>query len=120
VPLEIAGLPEGTERLGFKDYYAQDLKPEAYNTRYRRARYRTPDGSLVIAPLPENFRGHFGSGLRSYLLYQHFHHQVTQPLLHEELTELGVDISTGEVNRLLTERHEVFHEEKDGLLPATR
>lgn len=120
VPLEIAGLPEGTVRLGFKDYYVQDLKLEAYNTCYRRARYRTPDGTLVIAPLPENIRGHFGSGLRSYLLYQHFHNQVTQPLLHEELTELGVDISTGEVNRLLTEGHDVFHEEKDGLLPAAR
>jgi hypothetical protein len=120
VPLEIPGLPHGTERLGFKDYYVQDLKIGAHNTCYRRARYRTPDGRLVIAPLPENIQGHFGSDLRSYLLYQHFHNQVTQPLLHEELTELGIDISSGEINRLLTEGHDVFHEEKDGLLPAAR
>lgn len=120
VPLEISGLPEGTERLGFKDYYLQDLKIEAHNTCYRRARYRIPDGTLVTAPLPNNIRGHFGSGLRSYLLYQHFHNHVTQPLLHEELTELGVDISSGEINRLMTEGHDVFHAEKDGLLPAAR
>lgn len=120
VPLEISDLPEGTERLGFKDYYVQDLKIEAHNTCYRRARYRTPDGTLLTAPLPENIQGHFGNDLRSYVLYQHFHNQVTQPLLHEELVELGVDISNGEINRLLTEGHDVFHEEKDGLLPAAR
>jgi len=31
-----------------------------------------------------------------------------------------VDISAGQVNRLLTEGHEAFHEEKDSLLPAAR
>lgn len=120
VLLEIADLPEGTERLGFKDYYVQDLKIEAHNTRYRRARYRTADGTLLIAPLPDHIRGHFGTDLRSYVLYQHFHNQVTQPLLHEELLELDIDISSGEINHLLTEGHDVFHEEKDTLLPAAR
>ena len=54
------------------------------------------------------------------MLYQHFHNHVTQPLLHEELLELGVDISAGQINRLLTEGHEAFHQEKDSLLPAAR
>src|SRR5262249_5779863 len=48
------------------------------------------------------------------------HNHVTQPLLHEELRELGVDISAGQVNRLLTEGHEPFSQEKDSLLPAAR
>ena len=120
VALEIEALPEGTERLGFKDYFVQDLRLHAHNTRYRRSRYRLPNGTLMTAPLPDNVQGHFGNELRSHLLYQHFHNQVTQPLLHEELTELGVDISTGEINRLLTENHDAFHAEKDGLLPAAR
>jgi len=120
IPLEIANLPEGSERLGYKNYYVQDLKIQAHNTCYRRARYRLPDGRLLVAPLPDRIQGHFGNTLRSYLLYQHFHNHVTQPLLHEELTELGVDISKGEINRLLTEGHEAFHAEKDELLPAAR
>ena len=45
---------------------------------------------------------------------------VTQPLIREELLERGIDISTGQINRLLTEGHEEFHAEKDGLLPAAR
>ena len=120
VPLELADLPEGTERLGYTDFYVQDLEVEAHSIRYRRARYRLPDGSFRTAPLPDHVASHFGSTLRAYVLYQHFHNHVTQPLLHEELREFGVDISAGEVNRLLTEGHDAFHEEKDALLPAAR
>ena len=79
-----------------------------------------PDGSSRTAPLPPHVQGHFGAGLRSYVLYQHHQNGVTQPLLHEELLDLGIDISSGQIDRLLTEGHEQFHEEKDALLPAAR
>ena len=54
------------------------------------------------------------------MLYQHHHNQVTQPLLREELLEYGVDISRGTISGLLTVGHELFHAEKDSLLPAAR
>ena len=59
---------------------------------------------------------HFGPTLRSYLLYQHHHCQVTQPLLHEQLREWGVDISTGTIDALLSADQGAFHAEKDVLL----
>ena len=120
VPLPLDGLPEGTKFLGYLDFTVQDLQVEPHNTRYRRCRYQLPDGTIVTAPLPKDITSHFGPTLRQYVLYQHFHNHVTQPLLHEELLELGVDISTGQVNGLLTEGHEAFHQEKDSLLPAAR
>jgi hypothetical protein len=120
VPLLLDGLPEGTRFLGYVDFTVQDLVIEPNNTRYRRARYQLPDGTIVTADLPANVTSHFGATLRQYVLYQHFHNHVTQPLLHEELRELGVDISVGQVNRLLTEGHEAFSQEKDSLLPAAR
>src|SRR3954447_14514571 len=47
------------------------------------------------------------------------HHQhVTQPLLLEQLHQLGIDISAGELDRILTEGKDDFHREKDELLPA--
>jgi hypothetical protein len=52
------------------------------------------------------------------VLYLHHQCGVTQPLIHEALLDLGIDISTGQIDRLLTEGHEQFHEEKDALLPA--
>src|ERR1700721_2773061 len=120
VPLPLDGLPHGTKFLGYQDFTVQDQKVEPQNPRYRRCRYQLPDGTIVTAPLPKDVASHFGPTLRQYVLYQHFHNHVTQPLLHEELLELGVDISAGQVNRLLTEGHDAFHEEKDGLLPVPR
>jgi hypothetical protein len=120
VLLPLDNLPENTEFLGYQDFVVQDLKIEPHNTRYRRGRYKLPDGTFVTASLPQEVTSHFGPTLRQHVLYQHFHNHVTQPLLHEELLELGIDISTGQVNRLLTEGHEAFHQEKDSLLPAAR
>ncbi|UUM22242.1 hypothetical protein [Mycoavidus sp. SF9855] len=54
--------------------------------------------------------------LTSYVLYQHYPCHVTQPLLCEQLSEWGIEISAGQVNTLLQEGKERFHAEKDGLL----
>ena len=120
IPLPLEGLPEGTRQNGYEDFVVQDLKIEAHNVCYRRWRYLLPDGSSRTAPLPAHVQGHFGPGLRSYVLYQHHQNGVTQPLIHEELLDLGIDISTGQIDRLLTEGHDPFHAEKDALLPAAR
>ena len=120
IPLSLEGLPEGTQQNGYEEFVVQDLKIEAHNVCYQRLRYLLPDGTSRTAPLPADVQGHFGAGLRSYVLYQHHQNGVTQPLIHEELLDLGIDISTGQIDRLLTEGHEQFHEEKDALLPAAR
>src|SRR5205085_6459312 len=50
--------------------------------------------------------------------YQYHQCNVTQPLLLEQLEELGIDISVGQIDRLLTANVEAFHQEKADLLPA--
>ncbi len=120
IPVPLDGLPEGSQQNGYEEFVVQDLEIEAHNVCYRRLRYLLPDGTSRTAPLPPHVQGHFGVGLRSYVLYQHHQNGVTQPLIHEELLELGIDISSGQIDRLLTEGHEPFHAEKDALLPAAR
>ena len=120
VPLTLSGLPEGTVACGTRKFVVQDLRIEAVNTCYERQRYHLPNGEYETAALPEHVRSHFGPTLQGYALYQHHHNQVTQPLLLEELREFGIDISAGQIDRLLTAGHEHFHEEKDGLLPTAR
>jgi len=69
--------------------------------------------------LPEQLKGsHFGTTLRSYILYQHYHQRVTQPLIHKQLKELGIKISSGQISNLLIEGKEDLHLEKDELLTA--
>lgn len=112
-------LPPGSRLLGYQDYRVQDLLIAPSNTRYRLARYRTPDGQTLTAPLPASLQGtHFGPTLRSFILYQYHHQRVTQPLLLQQLRDWGIDLSSGQLNRLITEDQAPFHREKDALLPA--
>jgi hypothetical protein len=112
-------VPEGSRFKGYRDVVVQDLVIRAHNTRYRLERWETPDGGTLRGELPVAVRGgHLGVTLVSYILYQPHHCQVTQPLVLEQLHEWGIDISAGQVEALLTSKHEPFHEEKDALLPA--
>jgi hypothetical protein len=118
--LEIEGLPSGTRIQEYRDFVVQDLRIEAHNTRYRRTVYLLPDGSLRTASLPASVAGHFGVRLRQYVLYQVHQNHVTQGRLLEELRELGIDISAGQISALLLDGQEAFHAEKDALLPTAR
>ncbi len=114
-----ADLPLGSRLLGYQDYLLQDLVIEPCNTRYRLARYRTPDEEYLTGQLPAHLQGtHFGPTLQSYILYQYHHQRVTQPLLLQQLREWGIDISSGQLNRLIIEQKDRFHAEKTALLPA--
>lgn len=120
VPLVIEGLPAGTHIEGYRNFVTQDLKVEAYNTRYRRTVYRLPDGSVQVAPLPADVQGHFGVGLKQFVLYQVHQMHVSQARLLEQLREYGIDLSAGQVNEILLQGHDAFHAEKDALLPTAR
>jgi hypothetical protein len=102
---------------GYKDYVVQDIIIQIHNTKYLLKKYMTPDGKYVTAILPKELEGyHFGTNLRKFILYQYYHCLVTQPLLYEQLDEMGVDISEGELNHLLIENKEIFHQEKEAIL----
>ena len=73
----------------------------------------------ITGQLPFDVQGsHVGATLKQFIIYQHHHCQVTQPLLLEQLQEWGVDISSGQINRILSEKQDIFHHEKDNLLKA--
>lgn len=110
-------IPAGSRFKGYRDFVAQELRIEKHNTLYRLARWITPDGQTLMGQLPNELNGgHYGPHLRSYILYQHHHCHVTQPLLLEQLREWGIDISAGEINYLLSEGKGIFHQEKNNIL----
>jgi hypothetical protein len=112
-----APIPEHARFKGYRDFIVQDLRIQPHNTCYRLEVWQTPDGERLLGELPASLNGgHFGPELRRYALYQHHHCHVTQPLLHEQLREWGIDISVGQINALLSGASAGFLAEKDQLL----
>ena len=100
---ELPLLPEpGWRFKGYKLYTVQDLVIEVRTIRYWRPWYLTPEGKVVVAPLPPEVRGHYGPNLVRYLLSQHYQCRVTMPLLHQQVKDFGVLISAGQISNLLT------------------
>jgi len=120
VVVPLPNVPPEAVFKGYEDFVVQDLILKPRVIRYRRERWLTPEGRSLVAPLPAEVLpgSHFGPDLIGFILHQYHHQHVTQPLLLEQLHQLGIDISAGELNRILTEGKDVFHQEKAELLPA--
>jgi Transposase IS66 family len=112
--------PDGAIFKGYEDFVVQELVLRPQVIRYRRERWQTADGQNRVAPLPADVLpgSHYGPELICFILHQYHHQHVTQPLLLEQLHQLGFDISAGQLSRILTEKIEVFGQEKAELLPT--
>ncbi len=119
VPIPLENIPPGAEFKGYKPFVVQGLKIKLHNTKYLLATYETAEGNYICSKLPEHLNGkHFDPEVICFILYQHHHCGVTQPLLLEQLREFGVDISKGTLSNILTEGKQDFHKEKDRILAA--
>ncbi len=116
--LRADNVPQGSRFKGYEEFTVQGLLVQPRNTLYLRERWIAPSGEQIIAALPDEVRkqGHFAVSLHSFILYQYHHCHVTQPLILEQLREMGVDISAGQINRIITEGKRPFHEEKEEIL----
>lgn len=111
--VELPGTGPGWEFKGYRDYWVEDLLLEGVHRCYQLEHWRSPEGHYHTASVPLAVNGgHFGPTLVSYILHQHYHNRVPQKLLLEDLSNLGVKISAGQLNELLSGRGEVFHQEK--------
>ena len=116
-PLE--PLPEGSRFRCYRSYVVRGITVQEHNILVRRAVYETPDGLFVVGPMPAEFVGsHFSPDTRAFVLYLHHRCLVPQPLIRELLTAWGVEVSSGQINALLSHDIETFEPEREKLLAA--
>jgi hypothetical protein len=116
IPIAPDSIPSGSTFKGYQEYTVQGIKIRPHNVRYLLERWEAPNGDYIVGQLPPHVQGHYSYELKSYILYQYYHCHVTQPLLLEQLKDWDVDISSGQLNRILTEDKDTFHKEKDSIL----
>jgi len=117
--IQPSNIPKDAVFVKYYEIEVQDIIFQPYNTRYKLAQYRTKDGKYITAKLPNNaISKHFGVGLCTFILYQYHHQHVTQPLLLEQIRDMGIEISSGQLNNIITEKLEEFHQEKNDILKA--
>lgn len=120
IEVEPAEIPPGSYYNGSREYDVQEIEIGRRNIRFHLKEYVTPEGTIVVGQVPEDYRrnGHFGPNLVSYILYQYYQNRVTQPLIAEEIKEFGIDISSGQINQILTHKAETFAPEQQQVLQA--
>jgi hypothetical protein len=118
VRLKPDNLPEGATYKDFHKYDVQDIICQAFNTRYHIERWELPDGTFVYGKLPSHVQGHYGAALRAHAILLSHSCRVSEELILEQLHRYRVEISAGQLSKMLTEGHENYHAEKDELLKA--
>ena len=112
-------VPKGSRFKGYADFTVVGLRFEPHNIKYRLEIWNTPNKERLSGELPAAMQvvgGHYSPELVTYILHQHHHAHVPQGLIWEQLRDIGVSISEGQVNRILLEHSEPFHAEKEALL----
>lgn len=109
-------IPEGSKFIDYTDYFIQDIIFQPHVINYKRARWKTPSGEWLIGKLPNEVKGHYGNGLKRYIMYLNYGLNVTQHMILEGLLDIGIDISKGKVNDILIKNKDSLHKEKELLL----
>jgi hypothetical protein len=113
-----ADVPPGSRFKGREPFLVQDLVISVCTTCYQRERWVTSDRRTILASLPEVIERHFSPILRRFVLMQYHQGRSTLPGLLASLRSVGVSLSKRQLQRLPTEKQDIFITEARDVLRA--
>jgi len=112
-------LPNDAIFKGYEKVVMQDIVILTNNIEFIRATYYSPSqNKTFLGELPAEYTGQFGPGIRSLVLDLCRHSNMTQSAITQFFNTFRIDISKATVSRMLTEGHDVFHQEKEAIIKA--
>lgn len=120
IPLDKAGLPNDAQFKGYEARLLQDLKIVTDNIEFMLEVYYSPSlKKTFIAPLPTEYRsGEFGPGVKALVITLYRDSGMTESAIERFLKTFGIHISHGKISSMLTEGHDIFHQEKEDIVDA--
>ena len=112
-------LPDDVVFKGYQSVVVQDLDIRTDNIRFRKEVYYSPSlRKTFIANLPKGYQGEFGPNIKALILSLHSDSKMTEPAIVNFLEIHGISISAATVSRIITDNHELFHQEKADIVQA--
>ena len=117
--LDPSTLPADAQYKGRQSTIIQDLKIVTDNIEFLRDVYYSPSlNKTFMVELPKGYEGEFGPNVKVSIITLYHEANMTQPALKRFLNAAGLVISKATISRMLTDKHEVFHQEKEAILDA--
>jgi hypothetical protein len=112
-------LPMDAQNKGYTRRVVQDIKISRHNIEFILEVYYSPsEGKRYVADLPLGYSGKFGSNIKALIVSLYHDSNITQPSFSRFCETFGIFIGNGSISRLLTDNHEIFHEEKENIVDA--
>jgi len=68
--------------------------------------------------LPEGYEGEFGPGVRALIIALKRDSGMTDSAIKRFLNTFNIDIAKSTISRMTTKKHDIFHQDKDGIVLA--
>ena len=112
-------LPQDAQFKGYQEVIIQDIKIQTDNIRFKKAKYYSPStGKTYLAELPAGYQGQFGPSIRAFSIILYFMCNMTEPKILELFSNIGCDLSAGQLSNFLIKDQDDFHAEKEKIYEA--
>ncbi len=107
-------LPADVQFKGYQEVIVQDIKIQTDNVRFKKAKYYSPStGQTYLAELPAGYQGQFGPSIKAFSIILYFMCNMTSPKILELFSNIGCDLSAGQLSNFLIKDQDSFHDEKE-------